>query len=110
IRWSRDDEIPAHYLNDTPHTRRIPHGRASTMSSTAAPQPMTITAGACAPGVPAQPTALSNISFAAVNSPPPAETTVSNANALSTFTTTSALIFTQTAAVNPAQLLLIAQA
>ena len=79
------------------------------MSSTGAPQPMTIAAGACAPGVPPQPITLSNVSFAAVNSPPPAETTVSNASALSTFTTASALTFTQTAAVDAAQLLYIAQ-
>jgi hypothetical protein len=70
---------------------------------------MTITAGACAPGVPPQPISLSSVSFAAVNSPPPAETTVSNASALSTFTTASALTFTQTAAVDAAQLLYIAQ-
>jgi hypothetical protein len=79
------------------------------MSSAAAPQPMTITAGACAPGVPVQPTTLSNVPFAAANSPPPAEMTVTDTSALSTRTTTSALIYTQTAAVDAAQLLLIAQ-
>jgi hypothetical protein len=79
------------------------------MSATVALQPMTITAGACAFGVPPQPTILSNVSFATVNSPPPAQTTLSNASVLSTVTTTATLTFTQTAAVGTEQLLLLAQ-
>jgi hypothetical protein len=79
------------------------------MSTTVASQPMSITAGACAPGVPPQPTTIWNISFAA-KPPPPAQTTLSNASASSAFTTTSVLTYTQTATVNAAQALLLAQA
>jgi hypothetical protein len=79
------------------------------MSAAVAPQPLTVTGGACAPGVPPQPTALLNISFAAVNSPPAAQTTISNPSAVSTFSTTSAVTFTQTAVIDAAQLLYIVQ-
>jgi hypothetical protein len=72
---------------------------------------LTITAGACAPGVPPQPTALANISFSPVNAPPPPQTTLSNAGALSAYTTTITLTYTQTGAVlAPSQLLLLSQA